>query len=231
MWDDLKTEVLDLNEIYGSLDEDVKLKIKKKNKNFNNFHVKYKKDKKKYIVLILILLSLIASLGGASFAYLTHIAKTENDITIKAGTLALTINNEENSISMINAVPTSDVDGLSSNNEYTFSIKNEGSITAKYKIVLANTCKEETVGDVTIDKCVPNNYIRVGLKQGNSEYKTLESTGDELVLDSGELLKEESKNYKMKLWLSYDTPNDYNSKGGKNILYQGKINIFYEQTN
>lgn len=244
MYEDEKTEILDLNNMNGSVDEDVTVDISKKkifrkkyNDKFDDLHIKYKKDRKKYVLVVLLLFALLAAVGGSSMAYLTYVSKTASNVTINAGTLAMTINSEENSINMINAIPTADVDGLSSNNEYSFNIKNTGSISSKYKIVLANTCTPHSTynnGDtaVVIDKCIPDKYVKVGLKEEGKEYKTITADEEaELVLDIGHLKPNEIKNYKMKVWLSYDTPNDYNSKGGKTILYKGKLNIYYEQNN
>ena len=33
----------------------------------------------------------------------------------------------------------------------------------------------------------------------------------------------------MKIWLDYNTPNDYNSSGNKNVIYVGKLGLSYEQ--
>ena len=244
MYEDEKTEILDLSTLNGSLDEDVTVDVSKKkivrkkyNDKFDDLHIKYKKDRKKYILVVLSLFALLAAVGGSSMAYLTNVSKTASNVTIKASTLAMTINSEENSINMINAIPTSDIDGLASNNEYSFTVKNTGSIPSKYKIVLINNCVQDSIYNFNnvsakIDKCIPDQYIKVGLKEESLDYKTINAEeGAELVLDTGLLKKNETKSYKMKVWLSHDTPNDYNSKGGKTILYKGKLNIYYEQNN
>ena len=74
-------------------EENVEIKVTKKRKKFNKIKVKYKKDKKKLIVAILAIVVLSSLVVGSSYAYLTYVSKTNNDVTISAGTLALTFQN------------------------------------------------------------------------------------------------------------------------------------------
>ena len=202
---------------------------------FQDLKIKYKKDKKKYLVMASSILLLLALVTGTSYAYLTYISKTGNNVTIEAGTLALTFENESNAINLTNALPQQDEDALKENEEYSFTIKNNGTIAASYKITLDSTCstsKTYTINEnsVTPDKCTPDTYIKVGIKEGNGEYEVLEKTKDnEYTIALGTLTKEESRDYKMKIWLDYDTPNEYNSKGSLKILYSGKLGLDYEQ--
>ena len=176
---------------------------------------------------------------GSSYAYLTYISKTNNSVVIKAGTLALNFKNQSNSITLNNALPISDKDGLSNTNEYEFTVENTGTINANYKITLDNTCvidKTFTVNGENIkpDKCIPNKYIKVALKEGNKSYEVLEydeNNNEDYIIETNTINSSSSKTYKMKIWLDYDTPNTYNSKGNLNIMYSSKLNISYEQGN
>ena len=209
-------------------EEQVQIKTSNKRRNFNNLKIRYKKDKKKFLVSILGLLVIISALVGSSYAYLTYISKTNSSVVINAGTLALTFQNSRNEINIENAVPISDEEGLNQEDEYSFEIKNNGSIPALYKIVLSNVCQ---VGN-GVDKCIPDEYIKVGLKIGDNDYKVLERNNEnEYVIDTGNMAEGSSNSYKMKLWLDYDTPNTYNSAGGQEILYEGKLGLTYEQGN
>ena len=214
--------------------------IKKSNINifkrkFNDLKVKYKKDPKKSLLFISSLLLALALLCGTSYAYLTYIGKTGNTTLIEAGTLALTFKNESNAIVLDNAVPQSDEDAINNNKEYEFDITNTGSIPANYVITLDNTCttsRRYTINEEVIspDKCIPNEYIKVGIKEGDNDYKVVEVNEDgNIILEAGSLNGNKSKLYKMKIWLSYDTPNDYNSLGTLNIIYSGKLGLNYEQ--
>ena len=207
-------------------DETVQLKIKPKKKKFNNPTIKQKKDRKKYAVALLALATTVSLAIGSSYAYLTYVSKTSNSVTISAGTLALTFQNETNTINLQNAVPVKDQVGLANEQEYSFDIKNNGTIPASYKITLNNTCETGN----GIDLCIPDEYIKVGLKVGNADYKVVERNNkSEYVIETGGLEKGAFQNYKMKVWLDHSTPNTYNAKNGQNIVYKGKLGLTYEQ--
>ena len=227
--DDVKIDVTQKSKIKGFFSKNF-------NKKFKDLKIKYKKDPKKFVVATLGILLAFSALVGSSYAYLTYVSKTDNTTVISAGTLALTFNNESNAITLEGALPITDEEGLEGTTEYTFDIKNTGSIPATYKITLDSTCNTGntyTVNNESIkpDLCIPNEYIKVGLKQGNGSYKVLEKkkTDDSYILDADSLGANKSKTYTMKIWLDYNTPNDYNSSGNKNVIYVGKLGLSYEQ--
>lgn len=220
--------------------EDIKLDvIKPKKKLFsnkiNNLKIKYKKDPKKFALVLSSLLLALSLLCGSSYAYFTYIGKTDNTTLIEAGTLALTFKNESNAIILDNALPQKDSDALENNTEYEFAIKNNGSLSANYTITLDNTCttrKTYTINEteITPDKCIPNEYIKVGIKEGDNDYKVVEVNEEgNIVIEADKINKSKTKSYKMKIWLSYDTPNEYNSLETQNIIYSGKLGLEYEQ--
>ena len=193
---------------------------------FKNLQVKYKKDKKKFFVAITGIFVMLSALIGSSYAYLTYVSKTNNTVTINAGTLALVFQNETNTINLQNAVPVKDSVGLDSDKEYSFTVNNTGSIPGKYKITLDSTC----VTGNDVDVCIPDQYIKVGIKVGNKSYKVVERNDkDEYIIDTGSLEKNKNRSYKMKIWLDYNTPNTYNAAGNKNVVYKGKLGLSYEQ--
>ena len=227
--DDVKIDITQKSKIKGFFSKNF-------NKKFKDLKIKYKKDPKKFVVATLGILLAFSALVGSSYAYLTYVSKTDNTTVISAGTLALTFNNESNAITLEGALPITDEEGLEGTTEYTFDIKNTGSIPATYKITLDSTCNTGntyTVNNESIkpDLCIPNEYIKVGLKQGNGSYKVLEKkkTDDSYILDADSLGANKSKTYTMKIWLDYNTPNDYNSSGNKNVIYVGKLGLSYEQ--
>ena len=196
------------------------------NNKFKNLHIKYKKDKRKTLVAVAGLLTMFSALMGSSYAYLTYVSKTDNSVTINAGTLALVFQNETNTINMINAVPVKDQVGLDSDKEYSFEIKNNGSIPGVYKITLDNTC----VTGNGVDVCIPDDFIKVGLKVGSNSYKVIERNDkNEYILDTGSLQKGAANTYKMKIWLDHETPNIYNATGSRNVMYKAKLGLSYEQ--
>ena len=207
-------------------EENVEITVTIKRKKFNNPKIKYKKDKNKYVLEVLIIVVMLSLVIGSSYAYLTYVSKTDNNVTINAGTLSLVFQNENNTISMENAVPVKDKVGLEGNQEYSFNIKNNSNTPVTYKITLDNICQT----GANINKCIPDEYIKVGIKVGDAQYKVVErNSKNEYIIETGRLSKNASQTYKMKIWLAHNTPNDYNGAGGKIIVYKGKLGLSYEQ--
>ena len=216
----------ELKRVTTEKEEEVQIRTSNKKKNFNKLRIKYKKSKKQYLVMLLGLFVAISSIIGTSYAYLTYVSKTNNSTIITAGTLALILQNEENVISIENALPTKDEEGLAQETEYSFEVKNNGTIPESYKITLNNTCTVS--GDVTV--CIPDEYIKVGLKVGNNDYKIIEKNeNNEFIIDTGDLGKGQVQKYKMKIWLAYNTPSTYNAATGI-VQYSGQLGISYAQS-
>ena len=233
----IEEEILENRTDRKEVEEEIEV-VKPKVTNRKKFSKKFddlKIDPKKYIVMASCLLLALALLGGTSYAYLSYVSKTGNTTVIEAGTLALTFANESNAITLDNAVPQQDNNALEENTEYTFSIKNNGSLAASYKITLDNTCtldKTYSINGESVkpDTCIPDSHIKVGIKEGNGEYTVLDKTSEnDYVIAAGSLNGGAEKSYTMKIWLDYDTPNDYNSHGTLNIIYSGKLGLDYEQ--
>ncbi len=216
----------ELKRVTTEQEDEVQIRTSNRRKNFNKLRIKYKKDKKKYLVMLLGLFVMISSIVGTSFAYLTYVSKTDNSTIITAGTLALILQNEENVISISNALPMKDEEGLAQEEEYSFEVRNNGTIPESYKITLNNTCTVS--GEVTV--CIPDDYIKVGLKVGNNDYKIIEKNEkSEYIIDTGDLGKGQVQTYKMKIWLAYDTPSTYNAATGL-VAYSGQLGISYAQS-
>ena len=205
---------------------------------FKNLKVKYKQDPKKFIVATFAILVAFSMLIGSSYAYLSYVSKTDNSTTITAGTLALNFKNESNSITLSNALPEKDNLGLENSAEYEFTIENIGSLPATYRVTLDNTClttKTYSINgeDITPSTCIPNEFIKVAIKENNGRYKVLEkktiNNEASYIIATGSLKATKTITYKMKIWLDYDTPNTYNANGGKNIIYAGQLGLSYEQ--
>ena len=207
-------------------EDDVEINVVKTKKDFNDFKIKHKRDKKKYLIVMSALCAMLSMTMGSSYAYLTYVSETENTVVIDAGQLALSFYNEQNIISIEDAVPVKDQVGLASDQEYSFDVKNNGTIPATYKITLDNTC---TTG-ANIDVCIPDEYIKVGVKIGTGAYKVIERNDkSEYIIDNGSLQSGGLNSYKMKVWLDHETPNTYNATGGQKIVYKGKLGLTYEQ--
>lgn len=73
-------------------------------------------------------------------------------------------------------------------------------------------------------------YIRVGVKEGDDVYTVKTPSNGTITLATGELLAgAASPNFSIKIWLSEDTPDDYqgiDSAGNpRDVLFVGKVEI------
>ena len=180
------SEELDIDVISPNLDT----KMSSFSRKFDNLKVKYRKNPKIFIAMIICLVFAGFSLVGSSYALLTYVSKTGKVTTINAGTLALDFYNESDAISLDDALPQQDNDALEKNSEYTFTLKNNGSLNANYVITLNNTCstsKSYTINgsSITPTKCIPDDYIKVGIKEDDKDYKVLSKKDNKFIIDSG----------------------------------------------
>ena len=205
-------------------------------KKFNKLNLKDKDGKRRFISLIVTVFGIFLIVTGTSVAYLMgQYVGGENTIT--AGTLVLYLPTESNGISLNGAVPKSDALGLNQTEKYTFTLKNNGTIDMKYSINLQNTCTTTgTVNvngvDITPDVCVPDNYIKVAIKEGNGSY-VVKKLSDGTSLLTGILKVHEQINFEMKLWLDESTPNDYQGIVNgveRNVIFYGTVSLKAEQT-
>ncbi len=185
---------------------------------------------KKVITMALVVVFLLI-LSGTSYAILTMRGKGGIN-TLTSGTLFLTLSNESNAITLSGAQPLPDDIGMEGDT-YSFSLTNNGSIRTYYEIRLNNTCQVGTSislnnETVTPTKCIPNNYIKTGIKVGTSDYK-IQTIGTNEVLTSGYINQGDTLDIKLKVWLSNDTPNEYQSTNGNIVVYSGTLALYSKQ--
>jgi len=210
---------------------------------FNKLKMKYKNRPSKLIVTIFGLFALICLGVGTSYAYLTYFSEAEGSTGISAGTLAIEFTEESGAIVMDKAVPQLESDALANNKEYKFSLRNTGSLGVTYTLYFNNICQTSSsyvVGDASItpSKCIPFQYINVAIKKGDNEYKTYNlgkyKDSNRATLDLGNIEPQTtSEEYSLKIWLDYDTPNDYSgydaSGNIRNVIFAGQISVYGEQ--
>ena len=202
---------------------------------FDKLKVKYKDNPGVKISFLLGIISILFIFVGGSYAFIFKSVYTQSINTISAGSLVITLENTTPVISVNNAIPTPDDVALSDSTTYDFTLKNTGSINAKYKLSLINSCivgNSYTVGDSSVkaDVCIPAQYVKAGISKDGEDFKVVKVDSDgNIILDSGLLERSASSSYKLKLWLDYDTPNSYNVKN-KNTIMSYKIQLYSEQT-
>ena len=168
------------------------------------------RNKNKIImIIILVLISLIALLGS-SYALLTKSFKSKK-LSMQVGTLKIDFA-DSNIISMTNAAPMTDEDGLKTT-PYTFTITNTGDIKAYYTV-----SNEEELAN-TLD----TSYLRmklIGDDGYDSGIKTVKELGTETyrLIDETELAVGKTVTYKLYMWISSDAGNNIQDK-----VYKSKI--------
>ena len=203
-------------------------------KKFEKLKVKYKTNKKRILSITVTAVGIACLLIGSSMAYLIFEAQGTTQ-TISAGTLQLSYTNESEAIILNNAVPQSNEQGLN-NNVYSITLTNTSTIKSYYELSLNNNC---TVGNsytvngssVTANVCIPNNYIKVAVKTNKDEDYTIKNGGN--VILSGYLEAKENISFEMIIWLTEETPNDYQGQTEtgtpRNVIYNGNFKIYTRQ--
>ena len=203
-------------------------------KKFEKLKVKYKTNKKRILSITVTAVGIACLLIGSSMAYLIFEAQGTTQ-TISAGTLQLSYTNESEAIILNNAVPQSDEQGLN-NNVYSITLTNTSTIKSYYELSLNNNC---TVGNsytingssVTANVCIPNNYIKVAVKTNKDEDYTIKNGGN--VILKGYLEAKENISFEMIIWLTEETPNDYQGQTEtgtpRNVIYNGNFKIYTRQ--
>ena len=203
-------------------------------KKFEKLKVKYKTNKKRILSITVTAVGIACLLIGSSMAYLIFEAQGTTQ-TISAGTLQLSYTNESEAIILNNAVPQSNEQGLN-NNVYSITLTNTSTIKSYYELSLNNNC---TVGNsytvngssVTANVCIPNNYIKGAVKTSNDEDYTIKNGGN--VILKGYLEAKENISFEMIIWLTEETPNDYQGQTEtgtpRNVIYNGNFKIYTRQ--
>ena len=127
---------------------------------------------------------------------------------------------------MENALPQQDIEALDNNQEYSFTIKNTGTLAASYKLTLDNTCtldRNYTLNNKQVlpDKCVPDSYIKVGIKKENNEYIVLEKEENKLLKGDAQI----SGTTKSDDGIIFDGIDDYIDMGNNNFDFQNQLTV------
>ena len=130
---------------------------------------KRRMSKRKMIPILILLVILVVIIGG-SYAWLVIELSGEQSNILRAGTLSLILDDKATEgISIDDAVPMTEQTGKKQG-EYTFQLKNNGNISANYRITL------EDEGTETANERIPDSAIRYELVK-NGKSKTQETTG------------------------------------------------------
>ena len=176
------------------------------------------KAKKESIVLSVILLCLILIAVGMSYAFLKTSFFGSNTSVLKVGSLSLILDETSgNAITVEDGTPMYDSEGVKQDNYFAFALKNNGTLDSSYTIYLENQPLDE--GDIRVN----SNYVRYNLEKDSSVLPAKALEGDQAI-DKGIIKKNQTINYKMRLWFASDIP-----QGEENKVFKAKLNIVGNQ--
>ena len=182
------------------------------------------KDKKKInikresIILSVILLCLILIAVGMSYAFLkTSFFGTKTSV-LKVGSLSLVLDETSgNAITVEDGTPMYDSEGVKQDNYFTFALKNNGVIDSAYTIYLEDQPLDN--GDIRVGQ----SYVHYNLEKDSSVLPAKALEGDQAI-DKGIIKKNQTINYKMRLWFANDIP-----QSEENKVFKAKLNIVGSQ--
>ncbi len=176
------------------------------------------KAKKESIILSIILLCLVLIAVGMSYAFLKTSFFANKTSVLKVGSLSLIFDETSgDAITVEDGTPMYDSEGMKQDNYFTFSLKNNGTLDSSYTIYLENQPLDEG------DSRVNSNYVRYNLEKDNSILQPDSLEGDQAI-DKGIIKKNQTINYKMRLWFANDIP-----QSEENKVFKAKLNVVGNQ--
>ena len=174
--------------------------------------------KKESIILSIILLCLILIAVGMSYAFLkTSFFGTKTSV-LKVGSLSLVLDETSgNAITVEDGTPMYDSEGVKQDNYFTFALKNNGVIDSAYTIYLEDQPLDN--GDIRVGQ----SYVHYNLEKDSSVLPAKALEGDQAI-DKGIIKKNQTINYKMRLWFASDIP-----QSEENKVFKAKLNIVGSQ--
>ena len=174
--------------------------------------------KKESIILSVILLCLILIAVGMSYAFLKTSFFGAKTSVLKVGSLSLVLDETSgNAITVEDGTPMYDSEGVKQDNYFTFVLKNNGVIDSAYTIYLEDQPLDN--GDIRVGQ----SYVHYNLEKDSSVLPAKALEGDQAI-DKGIIKKNQTINYKMRLWFANDIP-----QSEENKVFKAKINIVGSQ--
>ncbi len=174
--------------------------------------------KKESIILSIILLCLILIAIGMSYAFLKTSFFGAKTSVLKVGSLSLVLDETSgNAITVEDGTPMYDSEGVKQDNYFTFALKNNGVIDSAYTIYLEDQPLDN--GDIRVGQ----SYVHYNLEKDSSVLPAKALEGDQAI-DKGIIKKNQTINYKMRLWFASDIP-----QSEENKVFKAKLNIVGSQ--
>jgi len=158
---------------------------------------------KKYVPFMLVLVAIVI-LSGTSYALLKSTSKGSNPYVMNVGVLEISFqDNDEDKLTLVNQIPISDEEGIASEEEYEFTIKNTGTLPATYSVYIEETSTNPEFKSV----------IRYIISKNEAEYTDPKTLSDDKYIDTNATLAVDATlTYKVKLWLALEADSTYMNK-------------------
>mgnify|MGYP004511331307 CR=1 FL=1 len=179
--------------------------------------------RKKYVLIISLILVIIMILGVSYALLQKDIIGSSGKIIYKIGDLEVKLDDSSSKdISLTNAIPQEDSEGLSSE-PYSFLLINNGTTDLKYTIYLEDD-KEAKNKCGTDCELVPYKFIRYNLASDSESLKTSNLSTTSNALYTGTIKSKATDKFNLRVWLSIDADNT-----AMNKYYFGKIKVVVGQ--
>lgn len=181
-------------------------------------------NKNKKLILVGGIILLLIGTIALTYAFFSTGGKQELANTFTSGCLRITIESETNSISLNNAYPVSDVEGLT-NTPYTFTIKNTCDKATNYQINLESI--NQTASSLSA------NYVKVALSSDTMDNLvsilgsntavdgTITGSYEAYNLYTGTIDGNTTKTFNLREWIDYDVTKEE----GASKTFSNKINV------
>ena len=161
------------------------------------------------IALLLFLLGMICLLSGSSYAFYKVFYEGRVENKLEAGSFAVAFGNNTSAISLTNAYPMSDEEGLKTD-PFTFSVANNGTVASKYQISIVED-KNNTLN---------RSYLKYSLKVNDDEPSRPEILNSLVLVGEKTLASKGIDTYELRIWLDKDAPNET-----MNLEWRGKVQL------
>lgn len=152
-----------------------------------------------------------------SYAVFSYAREGNEKNKLSTGTLILTLDDSTSSgITLSNAIPVRDEEGLASA-PYTFTVKNSGSLSSNYELLLVDD-EEKYTSHGCSDKKLPWNYIKYSITKNDGE--NVIGVLDDQAFDHAVLKPEEMNSYTLRLWIDSSASNEI-----MGTHFHGKIQV------
>ena len=179
--------------------------------------------RKKYVLIISLILVIIMILGVSYALLQKDIIGNNRKIIYQVGDLKVKLDDSSSKdISLTNAIPQEDSEGLSSE-PYSFLLINNGTTDLKYTIYLEDD-KEAKNKCGTDCELVPYKFIRYNLASDSESLKTSNLSTTSNALYTGTIKSKATDKFNLRVWLSIDADNT-----AMNKYYFGKIKVVVGQ--